>query len=107
MPEKYIQNSPLFSLYKLTTPLLIQANDDDDTVPWEQGIELFMALRRLEKPAYLFNYTGEGHSLNKGVNRFHWTQKVDEFFNRFLRHEAEPAWMAVDEEGRRRSSAKE
>ena len=33
---------------------------------WEQGIEFFMALRRLDKPVWLFNYKGEGHHLKNG-----------------------------------------
>jgi hypothetical protein len=31
------------------------ANDEDDAVPWQQGIEFFLALRRLDKEAYMFS----------------------------------------------------
>ena len=53
--DKYIANSPLFFADKINTPLLILHNDEDGAVPWYQGIELFVALRRLEKPAWLLN----------------------------------------------------
>jgi len=48
---KYIRNSPVFYADKINTPLLILHNDKDGAVPWYQGIELFVALRRLERPA--------------------------------------------------------
>lgn len=50
-PMRFLENSPLFSLDKVQTPLLILHNDKDGAVPWYQGIELFSGLRRLGKPA--------------------------------------------------------
>ncbi|RPJ87646.1 MAG: S9 family peptidase, partial [Acidobacteria bacterium] len=60
-PLKYLENSPVFHIERVKTPLLILHNDLDDAVPWYQGIELFLALRRNGKEAYLFNYNGEFH----------------------------------------------
>ena len=34
-------------------------------VPWYQGIEFFIAMRRLGKPAWLLNYNGEPHWAQK------------------------------------------
>ena len=51
--ELYLENSPLFKLPNVTTPVLIMHNDNDGAVPWYQGIELFMGLRRLGKPAWM------------------------------------------------------
>ncbi|MEM6338287.1 MAG: prolyl oligopeptidase family serine peptidase, partial [Bacteroidota bacterium] len=61
MPLRYIENSPIFWADKIETPLLIMHNDEDGAVPFTQGVELFVALRRLEKPSWLINYTGEPH----------------------------------------------
>ena len=58
-PQLYLDNSPVFHLSAVRTPLLILSNDNDDAVPFYQGIELFLGLRRLGKPAWLFNYNGE------------------------------------------------
>lgn len=44
---------------------------------WEQGIEFFMALRRLDKPVWLFNYKGEGHHLKKWENRLDYSRPGD------------------------------
>lgn len=58
-PELYVENSPLFGLPNVKTPLLIMHNDGDGAVPWCQGIEMFMGLRRLNKPVWMLNYNGD------------------------------------------------
>ena len=44
-------------------PLVIMSNDADGAVPWYQGIELFTAMRRLNKPVWLLDYNNEAHNL--------------------------------------------
>jgi len=44
-------------------------NDEDDAVPWYQGIEYYLALRRLGKEVYMFSYNGEKHGLRKRINQ--------------------------------------
>jgi len=39
--------------------MITMANDEDDAVPRQQGIEFFTAMRRLGKEAYMFVYNGE------------------------------------------------
>lgn len=94
MPLRFIENSPIFWLDKVETPLLILHNDQDGAVPWYQGIELFTGLRRLGKPAWMFNYNGEDHGLNKRVNRVDWTIRMQQFFDHFLKGEPAPIWLA-------------
>jgi dienelactone hydrolase len=62
-PMRYIENSPIFWADKVNTPLLMMHNDEDGAVPWYQGIEYFVALRRLGKPVWMLNYNGEAHGL--------------------------------------------
>lgn len=93
MPLRFIENSPIFWLDKVETPLLILHNDQDGAVPWYQGIELFTGLRRLGKPAWMFNYNGEDHGLNKRVNRVDWTIRMQQFFDHFLKGEPAPVWL--------------
>src|SRR6266511_1738173 len=45
-PMRYLENSPVFHAHRVQTPLLMINNDEDDAVPWYQGIEFFLALRR-------------------------------------------------------------
>lgn len=55
-PLQYMENSPLFNMDKVATPILIMHNDNDGHVPWYQGIEYFVALKRLQKPVWMLNY---------------------------------------------------
>jgi dipeptidyl aminopeptidase/acylaminoacyl peptidase len=92
-PERYIENSPLFGADRVRTPLLMLHNDEDTAVPFEQGIELFSALRRLGKPAWMVNYNGELHGIRRAANRRDWAIRMQQFFDHYLLGEPAPAWM--------------
>ncbi|TWU43768.1 Prolyl tripeptidyl peptidase precursor [Novipirellula aureliae] len=92
--EKYIANSPLFFADNIDTPLLILHNDQDGAVPWYQGIELFVALRRLEKPAWMLNYNGDPHWVMGDYNRRDFAIRMQQFFDHYLKDAPEPVWMA-------------
>ena len=90
---RYIENSPVFFADRITTPVLILHNDEDGAVPWYQGIEFIMALRRLGKPAWMFNYNGEAHGLRKRVNQKDFTIRMQQFFDHYLKGAPAPDWM--------------
>jgi dipeptidyl aminopeptidase/acylaminoacyl peptidase len=92
-PLQFIENSPIFWVEKVHTPYLTIHNDEDDAVPWYQGIEFFSAMRRLGKEAYMFVYNGEPHGLRNRDNMKHWTVHMDEFFDHFLLGKPTPDWM--------------
>ena len=92
-PLLYLENSPLFALDKVQTPLLMMHNDEDTAVPWEQGIELFVALRRLQKPVWLLNYNGEPHGLGREANREDWAVRMQQYFDHYLMDAPAPEWM--------------
>ncbi|WP_343566457.1 prolyl oligopeptidase family serine peptidase [Sphingobacterium sp.] len=92
-PELYIENSPLFHLDKVKTPVVIMANDNDGAVPWYQGIEMFTALRRLNKPVWMLNYNGDEHNLMLRQNRKDIQIREQQFFDHFLKGAPAPAWM--------------
>ncbi len=91
--ERYLENSPLFRLPDVQTPVLIMHNDNDGAVPWYQGIELFMGLRRLGKPAWLLEYNNEAHNLKERRNRKDLTIRLQQFFDHYLKGAPAPAWM--------------
>ncbi len=91
---RYIENSPLFWADKVKTPVLMLHNDEDGAVPWYQGIEFFVALRRLGKPVWLLNYNGEPHGLRKYQNRKDWAVRMQQFFDHFLKDAPPPVWLA-------------
>lgn len=92
-PFYYLENSPLFFMDRVTTPVLIMHNDDDGSVPWYQGIEMFMALKRLNKPAWLLQYNGEDHNLRLRKNRKDLSIRLSQFFDHYLKGYPAPLWM--------------
>ena len=92
-PLEYVENSPVFRANRVTTPLLILQNDEDDAVPWYQGIELFLSLRRNGKEAYLFDYNGEKHGLRRRHNQKDYTVRMQQFFDHYLKGAAAPEWL--------------
>jgi dipeptidyl aminopeptidase/acylaminoacyl peptidase len=82
--EKYVANSPLFQLDRVTTPVLIIHGHRDANL--SQAWELFSGLRRLGKAAELAIYQGEDHwqgtwSRANIVDRW---QRVLAWFDRYL-----------------------
>ena len=92
-PDLYIHNSPVFNLDKTETPVLILHNDNDGAVPWYQGIEYFVGLRRLGKPAWMLNYNDEPHWPVKRQNRMDFNKRMEQFFNHYLKGDKMPVWM--------------
>ncbi len=91
--DLYLENSPLFKADNVNTPLLIMHNDNDGAVPWYQGIEYFMALRRLGKKVWMLEYNNEEHNLKERRNCKDLSIRLQQFFDFYMKGAAEPAWM--------------
>ncbi|GAB5537102.1 MAG: prolyl oligopeptidase family serine peptidase [Rubricoccaceae bacterium] len=91
--DEYIDNSPIFFADRVRTPLLILHGDADGAVPWEQSVELYLALRRLERPAWLLQYRGEDHHPQTYPNKLDWALRMKAFFDHTLKGEPAPAWI--------------
>jgi dipeptidyl aminopeptidase/acylaminoacyl peptidase len=92
-PLRFIENSPIFTADKIRTPLLMLHNDADGAVPWYQGIELFVALRRLGQPVWMLNYNGEAHGLRQKHNQRDFAIRMQQFFDHYLMGAPSPVWM--------------
>ncbi|WP_051397997.1 alpha/beta hydrolase family protein [Runella limosa] len=93
-PMQYLENSPLFHAPKIETPVLMMHNDDDGAVPWYQGIEFYMALKRLNKPVWMLNYNGEKHGLTKRQNMKDFAVRLYQYFDHYLKDAPAPEWMS-------------
>lgn len=91
--QLYIDNSPIFFADKVETPLLLMHNDKDGAVPWYQGIEYFMMLRRLDKPAWMLQYNNEEHNLTQRRNSKDLSIRLQQFFDHYLKGDPAPVWM--------------
>ncbi|MBP2833545.1 S9 family peptidase [Aquimarina sp. U1-2] len=91
--DLYVKNSPLFGIPKIETPLLMMHNDKDGAVPYYQGIEMFMGMRRLQKPVWLLVYNDEAHNLKKVKNKQDLSIRMMQFFDHYLKGQSAPEWM--------------
>ena len=91
-PQLYIENSPVFFAQRINTPLLIEHGDEDEAVPWYQSIELYLAMRRLQKPCVFLQYNSEPHHLKQYANKLDYSIKMKAFFDHFLKGAPAPDW---------------
>ncbi len=91
--EAYVRNSPVYHARNVKTPLLLLHNDKDGAVDWNQGIEYFNTLRRLDKPVVMLQYKGENHGLAKPANRKDYAVRMREFFDHHLMGKPAPGWL--------------
>ncbi|MEX2284177.1 MAG: prolyl oligopeptidase family serine peptidase [Gemmatimonadota bacterium] len=92
-PEAYIRNSPVFTVDKMTTPLLIEHGDRDGNVDFGQGVELYNAARRNGKNVVMIVYNGENHGLARKPNQQDYVKKQLEWFGHYLKGNPAPKWI--------------
>jgi dipeptidyl aminopeptidase/acylaminoacyl peptidase len=88
----FVRNSPLAHAARMETPLLLVHNDEDELVPFTQGVELYNALRTLGKPVVLLQYQGERNSLELARNKVDFSLRMMQFLDHHLMGADAPAW---------------
>ena len=96
-PQKYIENSPIFYAERIKTPMMIMFGDKDDAVPWEQGVELYLAMRRAGKDVVFLQYENEPHHLKKYPNKLDYSIRMMEYFDHYLKGKPAPKWLTQGE----------
>ncbi|MCH8286384.1 prolyl oligopeptidase family serine peptidase, partial [candidate division KSB1 bacterium] len=91
--KKYVDNSPVFGVKNITTPLLVAFGTDDGAVDFNQGVEMYNAMRRQQKEYVMLVYEGENHSNSKKENQLHYAKSAREWFLHFLKDETAPDWI--------------
>ena len=76
-PQRYVENSPVFHLDKVTTPLLLVHSEDDDA--YQQSVEMYGGLSRLGKDVVLATYKDAHHAYGAWSN-----DKLRDFWDRVL-----------------------
>ena len=89
----YVDNSPIFHIDKMETPLLIAFGTEDGAVDWRQGVEMYNAARLAEKQLVMLVYEGEGHGLRKDPNRVDYHYRIKEWFGHYLKGEEAKPWI--------------
>lgn len=62
-PQKYIQHSAIMFADRIKTPLLLMTGEQDHNVPARQAMEMYYALRRLNKEVEWVSYVNGGHGM--------------------------------------------
>ena len=91
--NEYMNNSPMFQAAKINTPLLVAFGTKDGAVDWHQGIEMYITMRRMEKPMILLVYEGENHAVRKKENMLDYTRRINEFFDHYLLGKPARPWI--------------
>jgi len=91
--DLYIKNSPIFDADKITTPLLMQHNKKDWLVNFDQGMELFTALRRMDKKVWLLQYDQGLHGTSLRQDAVDYCTRMEQFFDHYLKGSPAPIWM--------------
>jgi dipeptidyl aminopeptidase/acylaminoacyl peptidase len=84
--RRYFENSPIFFLDRVTTPLLILHGDRDTAVPVQQAEEAFVGLRRLGREVEYRKYIGEEHAPQGKENLIDYWSAVIRWFDRYAKN---------------------
>lgn len=84
-PEGYRRNSPIEYSKFVNTPLMIWEGDKDRNIHWFQSVEMYLALRRLNKEVIFYVYPGEAHDIDTAENQRDLSQKIIDWFDHHLK----------------------
>jgi dipeptidyl aminopeptidase/acylaminoacyl peptidase len=89
----YIRNSAVFGVSTMKTPLLVAFGDNDGTVHWHQGVELYNIARRAKKDVVMLVYGGEDHSNRRKPNQLDYQRRIVQWFGHYLKGEPAQPWI--------------
>ncbi len=89
-PELFTKQGSLFNADKITTPLLLLHGTADTNVPVGESIQLYNALRILDRPVELITVDGEDHFISDYAKRRLWQDTIMAWFARYLQDD--PSW---------------
>jgi dipeptidyl aminopeptidase/acylaminoacyl peptidase len=69
-PERYLAHSAILYADRITTPLMLITGDLDPNVPARQSMEMYYAMRRLDKEVVWVRYANGGHSPPNSVEAY-------------------------------------
>ena len=86
----YVDQSPLFSADKITTPLLLLHGDSDTNVPHTESHQMYTALRLQDKDVEYVEFAGDDHHINSREHRLLWWDTILAYFDWKLK--GQPLW---------------
>lgn len=86
----YIDQSPLFGVENVTTPLLLLHGGADTNVPPGESEQMYTALKLLGKEVEYIKVDGQNHWILDYEKRVGWSNAIVSWFDRWLKDE--PEW---------------
>ncbi|HLW09408.1 MAG TPA: prolyl oligopeptidase family serine peptidase [Fermentimonas sp.] len=87
-PELYVKQSPLFNADKINTPLLLLHGSADTNVPIGESIQMYNALKLLNKPVEFIKVIGENHAIYDYDKRISWNNAIYAWFAKWLKDDS-------------------
>lgn len=84
-PKLYTEQSPLFHADKIKTPLLLLHGTADTNVPIGESIQMYTALKLLNKPVEFIQVEGENHAIYNYDKRIAWNNAIYAWFAKWLK----------------------
>ena len=89
----YQNESAIFHVRSMNTPLMILHGTADGSVEWLQAVEFYNALRFNGKNVILLSYPGEAHGLRRYENQKDYQTRMMAFLDHYLKDKPAPDWM--------------
>ena len=86
--EMYINQSPLFHADKINTPLLLLHGTVDTNVPMGESIQMYTALKLLDKEVEFIQVEGENHGIYDYNKRISWNNAIYAWFAKWLKDDS-------------------
>ena len=83
--DRMIAQSPLSHAGRVRTPTLFIHGEVDQRVPYEEGEQMYFALKRRGVPAKMIQYAGQPHGIAGHWNNVHRMINELRWFNQYLR----------------------
>lgn len=91
--NNYLENSPVYHLKNVNSPVLIWSGLQDKNVSPAQSKMFFLGLKRLRKKAVLLEYRNETHNVFKPSNQLDLNVKMWQWFDYYLKNKEPADWM--------------
>jgi dienelactone hydrolase len=91
--QAYVDNSAVYNVHNMTTPLLLEAGDSDGIIAWYQSIMLYNIARRAKKNVVMLGYIGADHGLRKKENQKDYQHRILAWFGHYLKGEPAEEWI--------------
>lgn len=91
--QGYLENSALYHVRDMNTPLLLWSGRDDNHVDFNQTLDFYMGLKRLQKPVTMLLYAGMRHSAYKPTQQKDLTLKIEHWLDHYLKGVSAESWV--------------